>query len=135
MIADAQVIASSVLGTSTDPLAATDQAASSWSAAGDQGRRAVGEEGVGDRPFRARPEGEVEAAQFRRAERHAAPGSLTASARATRKPFKAPWQPMKPTWVRWTEAFNPRSRINFRSTPGAAKPVQETVTRCVMSLR
>ena len=57
-----------------------------------------------------------------------------AKASATRRALKAPWQPMKPTWVRLTSAASPRPRTMSRSTPGFAKPVHEQVTRCVTAV-
>ena len=45
----------------------------------------------------------------------------------------APWHPMKPTWVRCDRRVEPQRLDQARGrNPGAANPVHETVTRCVI---
>ena len=44
----------------------------------------------------------------------------------------APWQPMKPTWMRSVVGLRPSSRITAKSNPGEANPVHDTVTRWVI---
>ena len=61
-------------------------------------------------------------------------GSASTNARATRRPLKAPWQPMKPTWVRATSIDKGRLAIRAKSNPGAPKPVHDTVIRWVIAL-
>ena len=67
----------------------------------DQGRRPVGEQGVG-RPSSAGPSRSGSAGCTARREQTStrAAGSDAANAFATRSPLRAPWQPMNPTCVR-----------------------------------
>ena len=89
----------------------------------DHGRRAVGEQGVGRRPGRgrARTGSGGCTARPRRAGRGPT-GRSPAKAPATRRPFRAPWQPMKPTCVRWTPGSSPRPVEQGQVEPRRREP-------------
>ena len=55
--------------------------------------------------------------------------------RASFSAFTAAKQPMKPTMVRSTDGASPASRMMWKSSPGAVKPVQLATIRCVIASR